>query len=170
MAEPVASRPHMPDYGILPPDQGSGLLPWSWALDHLLVSKNLWVATTWPDGRPHLSPVWAVWLDDAAWFSCGLHARKLVNLRANPRCSLGTDDSDNPVVVDGMAEIVVERIAIRRFLDALNTKYESDISEDFLDPGTNASVRVRPVTALGIRHDDFNGSPTRWRWGETSEE
>ena len=154
----------MPDYGILAADQGSGLLPWSWAVDRLHASKNLWVATVWPDGRPQISAVWAVWLDDAVWFSCGLHARKLVNLRAEPRCSVATDDSDSPVVIDGVAEIVTDRAAIRRFLGALNAKYQSGVTEDFLDPGTNASVQVRPVTAFAIRHDDFTGSPTRWRW------
>jgi hypothetical protein len=31
MAEPAASRPFMPGYGIQAADKGSGLLPWSWA-------------------------------------------------------------------------------------------------------------------------------------------
>ena len=162
--EPTASRPHMPDYDILPAGEGSGLLPWSWAVEHLRGSRNFWVATVWPDGRPHVTAVWGVWLEDAAWFSCGLHARKLVNLRSNPRCSVATDDSNNPVVIDGEAEVITDLELIRQFLDALNVKYESKITEDFLDPGTNASVRVRPRTAYAIKHDDFQGSPTRWRF------
>lgn len=169
MDAPVASRPHMPDYGILAADEGSGLLPWSWAEERLRASTNFWVATVWPDGRPQVTAVWGVWLDDAAWFSCGLHARKLVNLRANPQCSVASDDSSNPVVVDGIAQVVLDRAAIRRFLDALNMKYESEITEDFLDPGTNASVRVRPISAVAIRHDDFTGSPTRWQFASADE-
>src|SRR5690606_27626478 len=31
--EPVAERPYMPGYGIVGPDEGSGLLPWSWAVE-----------------------------------------------------------------------------------------------------------------------------------------
>jgi hypothetical protein len=42
---PVASRPHMPGYGLLGPDQGSGLLPWSWAEERLSASHDYWVAT-----------------------------------------------------------------------------------------------------------------------------
>jgi hypothetical protein len=163
--EPTASRPYMPDYEILPPDQGSGLLPWSWAVERLHASRNFWLATVWPDGRPHVTAVWGVWLDDAAWFSCGLHARKLINLRANPHCNIASDDSNNPIVIDGEAEVITDLGAIRTFLHALNAKYESDVTEDFLDPGTNASVRVRPITAYAIRHDDFHGSPTRWEFG-----
>jgi hypothetical protein len=55
----------MPGYGVLPADQGSGLLPWSWALERLRNARNYWLTTVWPDGRPHVMPVWAVWLDRA---------------------------------------------------------------------------------------------------------
>ena len=40
MAEPRASRPLMPGYGFVGPDAGVGLLPWSWAEERLLESKN----------------------------------------------------------------------------------------------------------------------------------
>ena len=47
----------MPGYGILGPTQDSGLLPWSWAEQRLLAARNYWVASCWPDGRPHVMPV-----------------------------------------------------------------------------------------------------------------
>jgi hypothetical protein len=53
----VADRPFMPGYGILPADVGSGLLPWAEAERRLTVSHDYWVATAWPDGRPHVMPV-----------------------------------------------------------------------------------------------------------------
>jgi hypothetical protein len=43
----------MPGYGIRPADEGTGLLPWSWAKRQLETSHNFWVVTLWPDGRPH---------------------------------------------------------------------------------------------------------------------
>jgi hypothetical protein len=60
MDKPRASRPYMPGYGILGPTKGSGLLPWSWAEERLTASRNYWVASSWPDGRPHSMPVWGV--------------------------------------------------------------------------------------------------------------
>ena len=33
--EPNATRPYMPGYGILPATEGTGLLPWSWAVERL---------------------------------------------------------------------------------------------------------------------------------------
>jgi hypothetical protein len=51
----------MPDYGIARPAAGSGLLPWSWAVERLERSHDYWVATIHPDGRPNVTPVWGVW-------------------------------------------------------------------------------------------------------------
>ena len=61
-----ADRPFMPGYGVLPADQGSGLLPWAEAERRLTASHDFWCATVRPDGRPHVMPVWGVWLDGAA--------------------------------------------------------------------------------------------------------
>lgn len=152
----------MPDYGILGPGEGSGLLPWAWAQAQLDASPNYWVATVWPDGRPHLSPVWGSWLEGSLWFSCGLRARKLRNLRAEPRCTVSTQDPENPVVLAGAAEIIRDLAEIERFLTAVTAKYGATMDMDFLHPDTNATVRVTPQSAFAIRHDDFTGSPTRW--------
>jgi hypothetical protein len=40
MPEPRASRPYMPDYGVQPADEGTGLLPWSWAEERLIGSHD----------------------------------------------------------------------------------------------------------------------------------
>ena len=66
MAEPIAERPHMPDYGV-DTDQWVAL-PWSWAAERLEQSRNLWVVTASASGRPHALPVWGVWDDDVPGF------------------------------------------------------------------------------------------------------
>jgi hypothetical protein len=65
-------------------------------------------------------------------------------------------------VVEGTAEIVTDPVALRGFLDAMNAKYATAYGEDFLDPGANASMRLRPEKAFGLREKDFTGTPTRW--------
>ena len=65
MGDPKGSRPYMPGYGPLDAAQGTGLLPWSWAVERLERSHDYWVATIRPDGRPHVMPVWGIWLEDA---------------------------------------------------------------------------------------------------------
>jgi hypothetical protein len=69
MEIPQVSRPYMPGYGIAGQTEGSGLLHWSWAAERLTAARNYWVATAWPDGRPHVMPVWGMWDDSTLWFT-----------------------------------------------------------------------------------------------------
>src|SRR4051794_16710488 len=101
--EPRASRPDMKEYGVRPPDEGTGLLPWTWAVERLTAPHDYWVATVWPDGRPHVTPVWGAWMADGVWFSCAPGSRKSRNLGADPRCTVTTDDAKQPVVLNGTA-------------------------------------------------------------------
>jgi hypothetical protein len=156
---PRASRPYMPDYGIQGPDEGTGLLPWSWAEERLTASRNYWVTSLWPDGRPHSMPVWGVWDGHAFWFSSGRRSRKARNLTADPRCVVATENANDPVVVEGSADAIDERAAIERVAGLMSAKY-GGITADFL--AANATFSVRPHRAFGIAHDDFTGSPTRW--------
>jgi hypothetical protein len=164
MAGPASDRPWMPGYGVLPADQGSGLIPWAEAERRLSVSHDYWVATVRPDGRPHVMPVWGVWLDGRVWFSSGLRSRKARDLAADPRCTLTTDDAQDPVVVEGSAVQVTDPAGIAAFLEAMNAKYDAGMTVGFLDPAVNGSFAVRPERAFALSHDDFVGSPTRWRF------
>jgi hypothetical protein len=162
MTEPTASRPFMPGYGIVDAERGSGLLPWSWAEERLAASRNFWLATVWPEGRPHVMPVWAVWHLGSLWFSSSLGSRKIRNLRANPTCVATTEDAADPVVLEGTAHVVTDLDLIAEFLAHSNAKYGVDYGIDFLDPAVNATVRIAPSWAFALRQDDFSGSPTRW--------
>ena len=153
----------MPGYGIKGPGEGTGLLPWAWAEERLERSRNYWVVSLWPDGRPHSMPVWGVWDGEAVWFSSSGRSRKARNLAADPRCVVTTEDANEPVVVEGVAALVDERAAAERIAERMESKYGSGITAGFL--ASNALVRVVPRWAFGIAHDDFTGSPTRWTFG-----
>jgi len=154
----------MPGYGIQPAEGGSGLLPWSWAEAKLLSSHDYWLCSVCPDGRPHVMPVWGVWMADALWFSSAAGSRKARNLLADSRCTGATDDALNPVVVEGVADVRRGADDRRAYLDASNAKYSVDYGVDFLDGVANLLFQVQPLTAFGMLHDDFSGSPTRWRF------
>jgi PPOX class probable F420-dependent enzyme len=162
MGEPHASRPYMPGYGLLGPDDGTGLLPWSWAEERLVSSRNYWVVSLCPDGSPHAMPVWGVWHAGALWFSSSKQSRKARNLAADPRCTVTVEDAMNPVIVEGTAELVTEPEALARLLALENAKYTTNYTIELLDPDINSALRVRPRRAFGLRQDDFTGSPTRW--------
>ena len=149
----------MPGYGILGPDEGSGLLPWSWAEERLTASRNYWVTSLWPGGRPHSMPVWGVWDGEALWFSSARRSRKARNIAADPRCVVTTEDANEPVVIEGSADVAQERDVIAGVAELMNAKY-GGITVEFLM--MHATIRVQPLRAFGIAHDDFTGSPTRW--------
>jgi nitroimidazol reductase NimA-like FMN-containing flavoprotein (pyridoxamine 5'-phosphate oxidase superfamily) len=152
----------MPGYGTLPAGEGSGLLPWSWAEERLVSSRNYWIATVWPDGRPHAMPVWGMWHDDSFWFSSSRPSRKSKNLGANPRCVVTTEDALNPVVVEGTARLLTDPNDLATLLALENAKYETDYKLESLAPDVNSCFRVAPKWVFGLAHGDFTGSPTRW--------
>ncbi len=152
----------MPGYGLLGPNEGSGLLPWSWADERLTASRNYWLASRWPDGRPHAMPVWGVWSEATLWFSSSRRSRKARNLAADPRCVVTTEDAMNPVVVEGTAEAVADAAARAAFLARVNAKYGTSYGPEMVDPADNTTFRVRPRWAFGLKQGDFTGSPTRW--------
>jgi hypothetical protein len=155
----------MPGYGIAPArEDGGGLLPWSWAEERLRDSHDYWVATVRPGGMPHLVPVWGVWMHGALWFSSGRRSRKARNIESGSRCSASTDRAQEPVIVEGPVQRVVDRAAIAAFLAASNTKYGVDYGIDFLDPDVNGTYRLDPDWAFALDEADFTDTPTRWRF------
>lgn len=64
--------------------------PWTEALKHLEQAEVFWLSTVRPDGRPHVTPLLAVWQDDALYFCTGEYERKAKNLAHNMHCILTT--------------------------------------------------------------------------------
>lgn len=162
----------MPDYGV--PDDLDGILEWSWAEERLDRSRNFWVSTVAADGRPHLMPVWGIWLPEREqfMFSCAPGARKARNLRGNPLVSVAADDSVEVVMLEGVAtEVRTTEIVdlVRRWA----AKYGTDDPDDgageeqlaeFLADTT--AFLVEPTRAFGLieRPEDFGPRATRWVW------
>lgn len=149
-------RPYMPDYGLS--GEPDGLLPWSWALDHLRSAQRFWVSSVDPLGAPHLSAVWAIWLDDALWFSCGPRSRKARNLLASSRCSAATERADEAVTITGHATRVEDAASIEPVSEAYLAKY----GEGFPDPAENPLFAVRPDVVIGMVELEFSSRATRW--------
>ena len=159
--EPTADRPFMPGYGVFGPNEGTGLLPWSWAVERLGASRDFWLSTVRPDGRPHVMPVWACWYDGSLWFSSSVGSRKARNLAAG-WAAVATGSTTEPVVVEGVVTVASDPAEIEAFALATNAKYEVAYPVAFYDPAVNATFRLRPTVAFGLVTADFPGSPTRW--------
>jgi hypothetical protein len=107
-------------------------------------------------------PVWGVWEEGTLWFSSSRRSRKIANLERDERCVATTDNPRDPIVIDGLAEVMTAEAQIHRFLELLNAKYRTAYAMDFLDPAVNATVRITPRIVFALLQEDFCGSPTRW--------
>jgi nitroimidazol reductase NimA-like FMN-containing flavoprotein (pyridoxamine 5'-phosphate oxidase superfamily) len=63
--------------------EGATATPWAEAREQLEKASIYWLATVRPDGRPHVTPLLAVWLDGALYFCTGPSERKAKNLAHN---------------------------------------------------------------------------------------
>jgi general stress protein 26 len=63
-------------------------------------AELFWIATVRADGRPHATPLVAVWLDDAIYFATGFGEQKAVNLRTNQNVILMTGFSPRDIFGD----------------------------------------------------------------------
>ena len=162
-SQPKADRPFAPGYGIVGTDDGKGLLPWAWVARKMNRCRTFWLATIHAglrsgQGRPHVMPVWGVWLDDAFFFSTARNSRKGQNLSANPACTITNDDGEEAVIVEGLAEEVKEAGALERVAAAYKKKYK-------IDPRSIGEpiFIVRPKTVFGFIEKSFPKSATRWK-------
>src|SRR5213075_1078672 len=101
-------------------DAGTEATDWRRTLGTLAAAELFWISTVRADGRPHVTPLVAVWLDDALYFATGAGEQKAANLRTNQNVILTTGCNEwergLDVVVEGeavqvMDESVLERLA-----------------------------------------------------------
>src|SRR5437660_776844 len=71
-------------------DPAAVAVSWPETCEILESAELYWISTVRPDGRPHVTPVVAAWIDGAVCFSTGAGEQKFANLRANPHVVLAT--------------------------------------------------------------------------------
>ncbi|HYM15835.1 MAG TPA: pyridoxamine 5'-phosphate oxidase family protein [Dehalococcoidia bacterium] len=158
---PSAGRPGMPrGYGIA---QGAeGVMAWDHAVDQLTASRNYWITSTRPDGRPHAMPVWGVWIDGALIFSTDRTSRKARNIAARPAIVVHLESGDDMVVLEGVAEVLTDAALLARYVEAYGAKYH--VRPDPADAG-NVTLALRPSVAFAWLERDFPNTATRWVFG-----
>jgi hypothetical protein len=147
------TRPYVEDsYGI--PEHDSGMLNWEHVVQRVAPSRNYWLSTVTPDGRPHARPVWGVWLDDHLHFGGGRGTRKAKNLDADPRVSIHLEDGWDVVIIEGRAEEVLDTELQTRLDDVYEEKY-----------GMRHGTPVwRVVPSRVFAWSDFPNDTTCWRF------
>jgi uncharacterized pyridoxamine 5'-phosphate oxidase family protein len=152
-------------------------VPWSRALEALDATEPqarlTFLATTRPDGRPHLAGVGAVWQDDKVYFVSGPGTRKSRNVDENPAVAISFSLTGMDLVIEGQARRVtddatLERVAARYAREGwparvLDGAFTYDYSAPSAGPPPWYLYEVEPVTAFGVLSAEPGGA-TRWRF------
>jgi nitroimidazol reductase NimA-like FMN-containing flavoprotein (pyridoxamine 5'-phosphate oxidase superfamily) len=146
-----------------------GVTPWEETRRVLETAELFWLSTVRADGRPHVTPLVAVWHDGAIHFTTADTAQKTVNLRGNPHVILTTGCNQKEgfnVVVEGDAVRITDQDALERLASVWATKwdgswpyqvrngyfylYDEDEQRVLTDSNLVFSVKPRKVFAFAI--------------------
>lgn len=145
--------------------------PWAEVVEVLATSEMFWLSTVRADGRPHVTPIPAIWDGGALHICTGDGEQKSKNLGREPRCILTTGTNQLhaglDVVVEGTAVRVTEPARLRH----LAARWKSELDWDFTvldggfgdEGGRTASVyAIAPDKVLSFGKAPY--SQTRYRF------
>ena len=114
--------------------------------------STIWVSTVRPDGRPHMTPVWYVWVDGLIYIAISVDSQKFGNLRGNQAISLALPDTESVIILEGEAH-VAKRETIDKLGEHFFHKYEWDFRFD--DEADWRLVEITPhkILAWGDGYD-----------------
>lgn len=154
---------------------GAKATPWQETEQVLETAQLFWITTVRRDGRPHVTPLVAVWHDGALHFGTGPEEQKAVNLEANPKVALTTGcngwEQGLDVVVEGEAERVTDASRLAELAKAWEEKWDGQwqfqpVPEGFSHQDHEGIVHVfavRPAKVLAFGKAPF--SHTRYVFG-----
>ena len=148
-------------------DQGASPTPWEETRRAIEEAQLFWISTVRRDGRPHVTPLVAVWQNGALYFCTGPEEQKAVNLQSNPRVALTSGcnswQEGLDVVVEGRADRVTDVAILRDLADAWTHKWDGswrfEVGEGGFrhgDGGIGHVFAVRPAKILAFGKGGFS--------------
>jgi hypothetical protein len=110
---------------------GASARPWSDVVDVLSGSEMFWPSTVRRDGRPHVTPLPAIWHEGTLHFCTGDAEQKSKNLVRDPRCILTTGTNQLHSGLDVVVEGTAVRVTDTERLTRLAALWKSKLDWDF---------------------------------------
>jgi len=153
-------------------DPDATATPWPEVVRLLESAELFWLTTVRADGRPHVTPLVAVWLDDALHFCTGETEQKFLNLQRDAHVTLTTGcntwDRGTDVVVEGDAVEVSDPVMLEHLAAAWATKwdgrwrFEIGNSRFQQDSGEAVVFAVRPTKVMSFGKGAFSHTSHRF--------
>lgn len=126
-----------------------------------------WMATACATSGPHSVPVWGVVVDGVAYSYADAGARRVRDLRTDPRAVLHLPSPTDVLAVSGTLSDIGPAEEHAAVVSAYADKYPDPADQQWL-PGTEQMLGVRllrldPISARAWDLSDFLGSQRRWR-------
>jgi general stress protein 26 len=151
---------------------------WDVVRDAIEQAQLFWITTVRANARPHVTPLVAVWMDDALHFSTGENEQKALNIKSHPHVILTTGcngwESGMDVVVEGEAVLVRDDETLHRLAQVWTTKWDGSWQYSvrdgyFFHPGAEDEsaekihvYAVRPTKVLSFAKGTFNHTSHRF--------
>jgi general stress protein 26 len=128
-------------------EPGATAPPWTAVSRVLWASEMFWLSTVRGDGRPHVTPLPAIWADGRLFFCVGSREQKARNLDSNPSCVVAAGANEFRAGLDVVIEGAAVRVTGRGQLQRLAAMWKSKLDWDFevIDGGFND-----PAGRLGL--------------------
>jgi F420H(2)-dependent biliverdin reductase len=118
---------------------------------------TIWLATVRGDGRPHLVPLWYIWLDGRLYVCTGSQTQKYVNMYQNQNVALALPDAMNVVMIEGEAH-TADRSQIDTLAEHFYHKYEWDFRYDESADWRLIVITPYKILAWGDGYDESEGT------------
>ena len=150
-------------------------VPWSRALEALdrddregLQNGTNFLATSRPDGRPHLAGVGAIWDSGKVYVVSGENTLKSRNLAANPACAISMSLKGLDLCIEGRAERVTDEATLQRLAQRYaeggwpakveNGAFTHEYSAPSAGPPPWNLYAITPTSITGVLADEPGGA------------
>ncbi len=126
-------------------------------IDRFAKADACWFSSTRPDGRAHLAPIWHVWHAGRIYVVTQTTTVRARNIVYQPAVSLSLPDTNNVMIVEGMARATPEMET------ALNPLFKAKYNWEFTkDNPYHHIIEVTPRKIIAWETNGENGG--RWHF------
>jgi general stress protein 26 len=143
--------------GYKMPETKENLVSWDFVSEQMSQSRHYWISTVFPDSRPHVVPVWGIWLENRLHFEGSMETAGGKNVLNNPHIAVHLPSAEKVVLIEGTAHIIQDDEIDDAMWNLLDSTFQSKYQVDKGSP----YIYLKPKRVLAWDGEDLT-TMTRW--------